>query len=175
VSHTLLVSHIRTVLTAACRLRPELRLFVWQEGRTIQDTVEVALADGYQKIPVAPDAFFGLEEAAKGRMYFFLEADRSSMTIKRFHLKLQAYAAYWQEKKHYEKFHIRNFRVLTVTTSRVRQANLIAAAAEDNEVAKLNRMFLFTDENQLSLSSPESILEKIWTPVVGQGPVSLLG
>src|SRR6266566_3373867 len=71
-------------------------------------------------IPVAPDAYFALEDA-KGRTNFFLEADRGTMTTKRFHLKLKAYAAYWREKKHHDKFDIKHFRVLTVTQSDQRQ------------------------------------------------------
>jgi hypothetical protein len=53
-------------------------------------------------------------------MYFFLEADRGTMTLKRFTLKLKGYAAYWREKKHEDRFGIRYFRVHIVTMSAVR-------------------------------------------------------
>ncbi len=53
-------------------------------------------------------------------MYFFLEADRGTMTLKRFTLKLKGYAAYWGEKKHEDRFGIRYFRVHIVTMSAVR-------------------------------------------------------
>ena len=96
------------------------------------------------------------------------------MTVKRFHLKLQAYAAYWQEGKHKEKFGIRNFRVLTVTTSPSRQSNLVARAAADHEVSKLSRMFLFTDESRLPLADPEQIFESIWHSVVAGDRSALL-
>jgi hypothetical protein len=173
IAHTLLISHIRAVLTAACRLHPDLEILFWREGPSTQDAIEVALPERYQRVPIAPDAFFGIQDP-KGRMYFFLEADRGTMTVKRFHLKLQAYAAYWQEKKQQEKFGIKNFRVLTVTTSPVRQSNLVAAAAADHEVSKLSRMFLFTDESRLPLADPEQVFGSIWHPMVGRNRSALL-
>ncbi|MDA2934787.1 replication-relaxation family protein [Acidobacteria bacterium AH-259-D05] len=162
INHRLLITHIRAVIETACRGRDGLQLLFWREGREIYDAIEVALEGSYRRVPVAPDAFFGIQDA-KGRMYFFLEADRGTMTLKRFTLKLKGYAAYWHEKKHEDKFGIRYFRVLTVTTSAVRKANLISSAENTEDVKALGRMFLFTEERRLSLDNPESILQKIWT------------
>jgi hypothetical protein len=161
IHHTLLIAHIRTVLTAACRLHPDLKLLFWREGPATQDAIEVALREGYQRIPVAPDAYFALEDA-KGRTNFFLEADRGTMTLKRFHLKLKAYAAYRRGKKHHDKFGIQHFRVLTVTSSAVRCKNLAGAVEEDDDLRPLARMFLFTEEQKLCLTRAASIFEPIW-------------
>src|SRR5439155_15241505 len=161
IQHTLLIAHIRTVLTAACARHADLKLISWREGPATQDAIEVALPEGYRRIPVAPDAYIALEDA-KGRMNFFLEADRGTMTLKRFHLKLRAYAAYWREKKHHDKFGIRNFRVLTVATSAVRCKNLVAAVEEDDDLRPFARMFLFTEEQKLCISRPPSMFEPIW-------------
>ena len=95
-------------------------------------------------------------------MNFFLEADRGTMTLKRFHLKLRAYAAYWREKKHHDKFGVKHFRVLTVTSSAVRCKNLAAAVEEDGDLRPLARMFLFTEEQKLCISRPPSMFEPIW-------------
>ena len=46
---------------------------------------------------------------AKGRSSFFVEADRGTMTLERFTRKLKAYAAYFRQKKHEEKFGITLF------------------------------------------------------------------
>ncbi len=172
--HTLLIAHIRAVLTAACASHPDFQLLFWKEGRELYDTIEVALLRGYTPVPVYADAFFSLQDA-KGRMHFMLEADRGTMTIKRFTLKLKAYAAYWQERRHEEKFGIRYFRVLTITTSAVRMRNLIAAARKEDDVRKIARMFLFTEEEKLSLECPESIFEHVWAEPTIQEPVSILG
>ncbi len=96
------------------------------------------------------------------------------MTLKRFTLKLKAYAAYNEAKKHIEKFSIQKFRVLTVTSSAARCRNLIAAAEAAEDVRKLGRLFLFTTEEQLLLARPESIFEKIATVPGGDESCSLL-
>ena len=173
VNHTLLISHVRAVLTAACSKNSDLRLLFWKEGRDIYDSIEVALNNGYERVPVAPDAFIGLQDA-EGRFYFFLEADRGTMTVKRFTLKLKAFAAYWRKKKHREKFGIRNFRVLTVTQSGIRQANLVTASEEADDVRELGRWFFFTQDQKLSLDRPESILKNIWTMPASQELHSIL-
>jgi predicted transcriptional regulator len=161
VHHQVLISHIRSVLTAACQRQGDTRLVFWREGRDLYDRVDVALDGGYARLPVAPDAFFALQDA-KGRMHCLLEADRGTMTVRRFTLKLKAYAAYWQERKHVEKFGIQYFRVLSVTTSPIRARNLAAAAERERDVKDLARMFLFTDESRFSLERPETIFDKIW-------------
>jgi hypothetical protein len=151
---------------------PEMQFLFWREGRELQDTIEVALPDKYARIPVAPDGFFAIRNA-KGRSNFLVEADRGTMTLKRFTRKLQAYAAYFREKKHEDKLGIRFFRVLTVTSSAARQRNLVASAKAAENLRDLERMFLFTTEEKLSLSSPESVLTKIWTIPGGESPCSL--
>ncbi len=162
IRHTLLISHIHAVFAALSKTHPDVRLFWRDEGRDISDAIEVSLPEGYTRIPVAPDAFFRLENP-KGRAHFFLEADRGTMTIQRFMLKLKAFAAYWRERRYVERFGIRYFRVLTVTTSKARAANLVAAAEADESVRALGRLFLFTTEDALRLERPESAFEKIWT------------
>lgn len=103
-----------------------------------------------------------------------IEADRGSMQTKRFTLKLKAYAAYWEAKKHKEKFKIERFRVLTVTTSAARCQNLMKAAGAQDDVRKLAKMFLFTTEEQLALERPQTIFEKIWTAPASDEPCSIL-
>lgn len=174
VDHTLLVSHIRTVLTLVCRAYPDFELAAWREGDELRDHIEVALEQGYARVPVAPDAFFTLRDA-KGRLNYLLEADRGTMTVKRFTLKLKAYAAWHQEEKHQAKLDIKHFRVLTVTQSPVRLENLVRAAEMAEDVRRLGRRFLFAPEENLYLARPKSVLENIWSWPGGSEPVSLLG
>lgn len=174
IAHTLLISHIRAVLTATCNINPGLELLFWREGRELLDTIELALPETYARVPVAPDGFFGLRDA-KGRLYFFVEADRGNMTLKRFTLKLKAYAAFGVAGKHKERFGINKFRVLTVTSSKARCKNLIEAALAAEDVRELRTRFLFATEQDLPLSSPESIFTKIWTMPASEKPHSLLG
>ena len=97
------------------------------------------------------------------------------MTLKRFTRKLKAYAAYFREKKHEEKFGITFFRVLTVTSSGERRRNLIASAEAAEDLRRLKKMFLFTSKENLSLARPESMFEKTWTAPGSTEPQLLFG
>ncbi len=172
--HTMLLSHIRAVLTLSCRAHhPGIELVAWREGRGLIDSTEVAFDRGYARVPVAPDAFFTLSDA-KGRAHFLVEADRGTMPVKRFILKLKAYAAWFEEKKHQEKLGIRFFRVLTVTSSAARAAHFVAASRATQNLPALGRMFLFTNEQALSLACPESMFGSIWTSVASDEPCSIV-
>ena len=135
IDHTLLISHIRAVLTLACRTYPGLELAAWREGQDLRDNIEVQLDKGYVRVPVAPDAFFTLRDA-QGRVNFLVEADRGTMSVKRFTQKLRAYAAWSREEKQQQKLGIKHFRVLTVTSSAARCANLRKAAAQTEDLAR---------------------------------------
>jgi hypothetical protein len=63
------------------------------------------------------------------------------MTVKRFTLKLTAYAAYWKQRKHEAKFGIQFFRVLTVTSGATRCKNLVQAISAAEGVRECSRMF----------------------------------
>ena len=140
-----------------------LSFLFWKEGRQLQDSIEVALPSRYARIPVAPDGFLALGDAQGRRSHLLIEADRGTMSLKRFTLKLQAYAAWRREKRHEAKLGIKNFRVLTVTSSAARRRNLAEAAAAEEDIRRDARMFLFAAETDLPLSSPESVFTKVWT------------
>ena len=82
---------------------------------------------------------------------------------------------YFRQKKHTDKFNIRFFRVLTVTSSAARLQNLVAAAEAAEDVRVLGRMFLFTTEEKLPLARPAGTFEKIWTLPGASKRVSLSG
>jgi len=88
------------------------------------------------------------------RVYFFLEADRGTMPVKRqtlsqtsFNRKLLAYEATWTQDIHRRHLGINRFRVLTVTTSAARVKSLVEACSE---LARGHGLFLFTDKSVLS-------------------------
>ena len=186
--HTLFVSHIRAMFMLACQAgggeqhhaifpeqcqaqtesttqvttQPQIQFLSWREGQGIRDSIEVALPNGYARLPIAADGFFTLQ-GAKGRLNFLVEADRGTMSIKkRFILKLRAYGEYFRQEKHVEKFNIKKFRVLTVTTGEERRDNLARAAAAEEEIRRFAPLFLFAAEKDLPLSQPESVFTKIW-------------
>lgn len=188
--HTLAMSEVMIAFEVACRERegvqfippeevlagaPEatrrLRLpFRWQ--------VEIRHGGKPYHLGVEPDRVFGLRFEGmpenRQRTYFFLEADRGTMPATRkglaqtsFLRKLLAYQETWRRGLHRKYLGIPNFRILTVTTSRVRVEHLAAAcrllAGGDS------RLFLLTDQENLGQGD---ILTHEWRN--GRGEVVLL-
>ncbi len=183
--HTLAVAEVMVAFEVACRSRegvqfipPEevlaaapaetrrLRLpFRWQ--------VEVRHGGKPHRLGVEPDKVFGLrfEDAPENRRhaFFFLEADRGTMPVRRkglaqtsFLRKLLAYQETWRRGLHRTHFGIPNFRVLTVTANRERVGHLAEACRSLSGGG--SRLFLFTEQERLS---HEDILSHEW--VNGRG------
>jgi hypothetical protein len=167
IEHTLMVSRFRTALTLACRQNGKVALEDWREGAELRDEVRVEHSDWTERIPVCPDAYFTLrlagEPKGRNRVRVFLEADRGTMTVKRFTLKTRGYWHYWRSGRQEEKFGIKNFLVLTVTATPERAANLCAATAGlDAPRHRGLRMFMFGSEQAYSLTDPLPILSGVW-------------
>ncbi|RJR32822.1 MAG: hypothetical protein C4567_17820 [Deltaproteobacteria bacterium] len=166
IKHVLMVSKFRTALTLATEAQKGIALGKWKENRgsgrnvnpEISDTVKLELREGKEiKLRIVPDAFFSLEEE-KTEMFFFLEADRATMTAERFLRKLKAYLAWWKQGGSKRKLGAEHFRILTVTPSEKRRDNLREAATK----IKPGGMFWFASEKQYSVGTPESIFGSIW-------------
>ena len=111
----------------------------------------------WHDIAIVPDAVFGIEYTdkpeGKNKAYFFVEIDRGTMPILRrdirqtsFARKMHSYADTFERKLHTENFGIKNFRVLTVTTSKERIETMMGAfESEIADVAPAG-MFLFTEK-----------------------------
>ena len=126
-----------------------------EQGVLIADKVNDPENTG-QKIPVSPDAFFGLETPA-GKAYFFLEVDRATMTNTRFKRKMTGYARYWLDGVYQEKWGYKTFRVLITTTTN-RLANLLETTSQIRE-RQLLPIFYFTDRKNIT---PEKLFSEIW-------------
>lgn len=81
--HALELAHFHVALELACRQSADrVRLLFWEQGDVLRDFVVVANEHGEEeRIPVRPDAFFGIEVEGKGRAHFFLEIDRGTEPI----------------------------------------------------------------------------------------------
>lgn len=176
--HALLVSDVMVAIEIACRQRgirliADLELNLPNQGRPFRWKVNI----GKRKLGVIPDQVFALEFArADGvlqRSYFFLEADRGTMPVKRhilhqtsFHRKFLAYEATWTQNVHRD-FGFHRFRVLTVTTSPARVKSLIA---ECSQLESGQGLFLFADTSILSAD----ILSFLWQTAKPGEAASLL-
>jgi len=185
--HTLAVAEVMVAFEVACRRREGVRFippdevlagapaetrrlrlpFRWQ--------VEVRHGGKPHRLGVEPDRVFGLDfEGApenRRRAYFYLEADRGTMPVRReglaqtsFVRKLMAYQETWRQGPHKAHLGIPNFRVLTVTTSRERVEHLVEACRSLGGGG--SRLFLFADRERLTR---ENILSHQW--LNGRGKV----
>jgi hypothetical protein len=162
--HALMIVEVHAALELATR-NSHIKLVAWKEGQELFDSVSIREQGSERKLPVRPDGFFTLEDTTRppgqNRVHFFLEADRSTTTHTRFQDKLKAYWQYFQTGGHEKKHGIKTFRVVTVTLTEDRAANLCRAAAEVLP-PQAKKFYLFSSLRHISLSKPKSILEEIF-------------
>ena len=170
IRHSLMVSRFRHTLALALRDFPETRLAFSEPNGAFKSSVEyeeaITTREGMRthtvRSAVIPDGFFALTDGAK-TAYFFLEADRSTMTNARYLAKLKAYFHFWrtQVRGGNHPSGMRGFRVLTITLSEARKDNLRETAeAVDPEGRGLN-LFWFAWERSY-LTMPRELLAAIW-------------
>lgn len=186
IEHTLMVSNFMVCLDLACRQhKDEIRL-IWPEeilkrmprkkvssgslfGWKIIATYEAA--NGNKKeytIGVIPDQVFGIHFLKnKEASFFFLEADQSTMPLVRSAFAKSSYlkklVAYWGSKNIVKEiFGFSNYRVLTLAISKLRIDNMIQLNKTVDDWKKGSRMFCFTEEKNINVKEPGSVLKKIW-------------
>lgn len=114
-----------------------------------------------------PDAVIGLDfTQARKRMYFLIEADRSTMPVVRSNpqqtsvqRKLLTYWHAHRARFHEQQFGISNFRVMVVTTSALRIASIVDAVKAITNGAG-SALFLFCDA--AALAAADNILTLEW-------------
>lgn len=171
--HVLFVAEVMVAVESACRTSG-VRLLK-ESDLGIKSTRWSVQVNAKLKFGVIPDRIFGLESANSSgtttRAYFFFEADRGTMPIKRINLfqssiyrKLLCYQASWQQGLHTRVFNFHRFRVLTVTKSALRLEAMVKACSRLEHALGL---FLFSDRG--ILDGPERILTaRLHTGKVGK-------
>ncbi len=166
--HTLAIAEVMVAFEVACRGREGVRFIppekvlagVPEATRRLPFRWQVEVRHGGKpyRLGVEPDRVFGLEfyglPENRQRAYFFLEADRGTMPVRRkglgqtsFLRKLLAYQETWRQGIQRSHLGISNFRVLTVTTNRERVRHLLAACRSPEGSG--SRLFLFADKGAL--------------------------
>lgn len=151
--HTLAINTVRVAVAKACQ-QPGFRLVTWQgesELKAGYDRVTIRSESGrLQSVSLIPDSYFVLE-TPKGTGHFFLELDRGTETTQRFKTKILAYQGYYQSGAYQRRYNTRSLRVLTVTLSETRAANLLRVT----EAAGGKQRYWFTLLEQIR---PETVL-----------------
>lgn len=177
--HLLATNDFRINLTIACEQTSEIELVEWEdenELRRYHDKVTIENErGGKQKIEIVPDGFFILRMPDR-ELYFFVEIDRGTVTIepskwerRGWVQKIQAYQAYYHHRTetqdgqavspYQKRYNTMSFRVLTVTTSGLRQEHLVNATEATASGQEAYRYWFTTFEqiNDDLLTAP------IWT------------
>jgi Replication-relaxation len=188
IAHTVAVGDFMAKLEVACRTRDDVELLeakaiianappkTRMAREPLRWLAKVSDRGEFKTASVIPDELFGLAFADGTASYFMLEIDRGTMPVVRkgtnrtsFTRKLQTYYEGWKQKRHEEQLGIRQFRVLTVTTSPVRVQTMVAAV-QDLTAGAGSNVFLFAVAGALEGRSP---LDLEWISGKGEA-VSLL-
>jgi hypothetical protein len=132
--HLLGVNDVRIAFEVAARENSGHELLLWLPEQDAKN--------GYgwhsgSKV-LAPDAYgrYGFGDRV---ISFFVELDRATMTNKRWQEKVDRYLEYSASGRYEERFGMKLFRVLVVTTTPQRRSNLLSVTAE-----RTDKMFWFT-------------------------------
>jgi hypothetical protein len=177
--HALMVSRFQAALRFALQTHGSAAVERWIADGLIRDSVSVEHEASTERIPIAPDAFFTLrllnEPEGRNCIHAFVEADRGTMTTKRFLLKMHGYWHYWRSGRPEEQFGIKNFLVITVTRTTERSASLCSTTGDiDAPRHRGLRMFLFGSEQKYAAGNSLRILEPIWATPADNDLHSLL-
>ena len=162
--HALMLTDIHVSLELAGRISP-IKLTAWREGKELYDRVMVRENGERKTIAVRPDALFTLQDIRRpegqNQAYFFLEADRSTTTHKRFQRKIRGYSTYFQQGLHTKNYGMRSVRVLTITLTKARALGL-CEAANDVLGTRDAKFYYFAPMEYFSLFEPEQVLDEIF-------------
>ena len=123
--HTLFINDVRAALTVAAEsagYRIE-RWLTQEELSASPDYVHLSGADGSRRVAVIPDSYFCLRLGSR-RAHFFIEADRATLSNRRWAQRVSAYLEYVRSGQYTRRYGAHSLRVLTVTTGPRRLANL---------------------------------------------------
>lgn len=166
IDHRLMISNFRVVLNLALRQHEGVSLFRWWQGKALKDHVIVG-DKKVPRVPIVPDGLFTLEDAHKA-MDFFVEADQSTMDLKRMFWKIRGYWEWYRQwdkkdgKPYNQKLDVGPFRVLVLCKGEDRKENLRYIAREADPQRVGLSMFYFACEKNFDLEDPLAILKPIW-------------
>jgi hypothetical protein len=165
IAHTLTVSRLRVALEVSLPLAsPRVALDIFEREK--QSFRAVWGHDG-ATVSLNPDAFFKLEDFGRHEderiLPFFLEADRSTMTIGRLVAKLERYVWLYDDDACRTTFRVPVFTALVVCKSAERAWNILdLVGAKKSPIPHDHRpFFLFTSE-ELYREQPTNVLAAIW-------------
>ena len=127
--HVLMVNDVRIALSLAAK-SAGYRIERWLAQEAIgasPDHVHLSGANGSGRVAVIPDSYYCLHLGSR-RAHFLVEADRATVSNKRWAQRVSAYLEYVRSGQYLRRYGAHCLRVLTVTTGVKRLANLKSTA-----------------------------------------------
>lgn len=168
--HVMAVNDVRIAVTVSAQ-RAGQRIEQWAREDELKATHErayVTTASGAQRsVAIIPDAYFvlGLEDR---RAHFLLEVDRATETNGRWAQRVRAYLAYIASGQYTRCFGTTSLRILVITTSPERLANLKRAT----EQAGGGVVFWFTTLKRAGAEA--ALTQPIWQVAGREGILPLI-
>ncbi len=161
-NHQFFLNDVRIALSLVIKNNPTIALEQWIKEK---DCLIEFLGNQGKVTALRPDACFCL--AHSGKLYsFFVEVDCSTMTNSRLRAKAKAYLDYARSGRSQLDFGFQYFRVLIITKTHARLANLKTSIEELTD-----RLFFFSTRDSVC---QDPILGRIWQRAGWRGIFSLL-
>ena len=157
IAHTLMISQFRALVSVALEKEKDISLVRWENSRTLKQL----LAPRGGKAELVPDGFFTIT-TPKGRLNFFLEADRASEWKGTFLEKMKIYRKWYHARSCEEKLGITKFQVLTLTENEKRRDILCKTTKQASPNKEGSLIFMFAIESEFSLAHPDSLFAPVW-------------
>jgi hypothetical protein len=172
--HDLAINTFRICLELATRKSKDIVFDSWKEGRGLMMKTGIRDRGIIKQIPIIPDAYFTLKHGER-IFHYFVEIDRGTADLKRVTLKCRGYLNIWNDKIAQAKFGMRSFRLLYVTASDKRLANMLEQLQKLKYHHHRLDLILMTAADQYSLAKPSRLFEPIWNILDTEGNIREIG
>jgi hypothetical protein len=172
--HALDINNFRICLEMATRNLNDISLVSWKQGKELLMKTSIKEKGIIKQIPIIPDAYFALKQSDRV-FHYLLEMDRGTTDLKRIALKCRGYLSIWNDKVAHAKFGIRSFRLLYVTVSDKRLANMIEQLRKSKSYHHRLDLIMMTAANRFSLVRPSRLFEPIWNILDTEGNIREIG
>ena len=168
IEHTLAINDIWIAFSKAVVATSNYDLIWFKESevKSWKEKVDDPENSG-KTLAITPDAFLSLTGNNKKANYF-LEVDRATESNRRWRDKVRGYVEYVLSRRYHDKFKSESLRILTVTTSPERLANLVKTTKSVDRAD----FFLFTTFEQVKNNNV--LFDNIWQDSVKKGLTKLV-
>ncbi len=168
--HSEQINDFRICLTLGTRLTEDCAVSSWTQGSQLKMVAAPNYRGTNQVTKIIPDAMLTL--TCRGRSYsYFLEIDRGTTDLGRITRKCAGYHGLWQQKVPQQRFALRSFRVLFVTTTRKRLDHLMRKLVQLRNSSSCPDLIAGAEASAVSLTQPQKLFAASWQTISDTGSV----